>query len=130
MSTPTPGTPAGAVVEAIDDMYAAWVERDWERFDAHLSGDVVAWESHLPEPIRGLDQLAAHRATRPAPTVMREFRAHGHEVDVWGETAVARYLLVGEPLDPAAPRREARVTEVLRWDGERWRITRRHAEAR
>lgn len=138
-TTPTPATPAPApdaetsrrlIVEALDDMYAAWIDRDWDRFNTHLSPDVTAWESHLPAMIRGLDELAEYRANRPAPTVMARFGAHVQDVDVWGGTAVVRYLLVGDPVDPADARREARVTEVFRWNGSAWLIVRRHAEAR
>ncbi|WP_432564064.1 nuclear transport factor 2 family protein [Kineococcus sp. SYSU DK003] len=118
------------VEAALADMYTAWMDRDWERFNTHLDPEVTAWESHLPEMIRGLDELARYRAERGEPPAMRSLAADVSEVAVWGETAVARYLLVGEPVEPSTPRRVARVTEVFRWNGSDWVIVRRHAEAR
>lgn len=115
---------------ALADMYAAWMDRDWDRFNTHLDPQVTAWESHLPEMIRGLDDLGRYRAERGEPPAMKSFSADICDVDVWGETAVVRYLLVGEPLQESTPRRVARVTEVFRWNGSDWLIVRRHAEAR
>jgi hypothetical protein len=129
-SAPDSTTSRALIEAALDDMYAAWMDRDWDRFDTHLDRDVTAWESHLPEMIRGVEELGRYRAARGEPTRMHSLTADVSDVDVWGETAVVRYLLTGEPVDATAPRRLARVTEVLRWNGSAWVIVARHAEAR
>lgn len=120
-----------ALIEAgLTDMYAAYLARDWDRFDTHLDPGVTAWETHLPEMIRGVDGLRRHRAERGEPAPLRSLVADVRDVDVWGATAVARYVLRGEPVEESTPARLARVTEVFRWNGSDWLIVRRHAEAR
>ncbi len=111
----------------LDDMYDAFQQRDWERFNVHLDPAVTAWESHLPEMIYGQAQLDAYRASRPAPPALSSFGAVGLEVESWGETALARYSLVGVDAGTAVERR-SRVTEVFRRNADRWVIVHRHSE--
>lgn len=111
----------------LDDMYDAFQHRDWERFNVHLDPSVTAWESHLPEMIHGQAELDAHRRSRPAPATLASFGAIDLDCEAWGETALARYLLVGVDATTAIERR-SRVTEVFRWNGTRWIIVHRHSE--
>lgn len=118
------------ITALLEDMYAAFLERDWDRFNANLTQDVTAWESHLPDMIRGLDQLQAYRASRGEPSPLAGLTFDLLDLDVWGEVAVARYHLIAQPPGPQAQPATTRVTEVLHWNGSRWLIARRHAEAR
>lgn len=129
LPAPGPDTSATLVGELLDDMYDAFMARDWDRFDSHLTPDVTAWESHLPEMIRGLTGLRSYRAERGEPGPLAGLSVDLIDLDVWGEVAVARYVLQARAVDPQAPAHHTRVTEVLRWDGSAWRIARRHAEA-
>ncbi|WP_072806466.1 nuclear transport factor 2 family protein [Rhodococcoides yunnanense] len=115
------------IQSALDDMYDAFQHRDWVRFNVHLDPSVTAWESHLPDMIRGTSELDAHRASRASPPSLSSFGATDLVVDAWGDTALARYLLVGIDAETAAERR-SRVTEAFRWNGTRWRIVHRHSE--
>ncbi|OZC55591.1 hypothetical protein CH267_13620 [Rhodococcus sp. 06-621-2] len=111
----------------LDDMYDAFQHRDWERFNVHLDPSVTAWETHLPEMIDGQAELDALRASRPAPARLSDFGASALKVDSWGDTAIARYLLIGTDATTAIERR-SRVTEAFRWNGVRWVIVHRHSE--
>jgi ketosteroid isomerase-like protein len=120
---------AAAVAAAIDDMYAAFVAGDRDRFDRHLHPAVTAWESHLPGPPLTRAELDAYRdrrdraGRRPA---LDRLAATDKRVDVWGEVAVARYVLEAAP--PGGPVQRTRVTDVLRHTRGRWLIAHHHAE--
>lgn len=127
---PAPGPVAAAqqIREALADMYAAFLESDWDRFNSHVDPTVTAWETHLDDMIRGRAGLDEYRSARPAPQKLSYLRASHHLIDTWAETSLARYILTGASAhDPNAIRR-SRVTEVFRWDGSAWRIVHRHSE--
>jgi len=124
------GGDAARIAAGITDMYDAFLAGDRDRFDSHLHPEVTTWETHLPGPLRSRAELDAYRdgrdsaGQRPAldrldPTDLR--------VDVWNDTAAARYVLVALPAGSDAAE-ETRVTDVLRRDGGRWLIVHHHAE--
>ncbi|GAA5077884.1 imidazolonepropionase-like amidohydrolase [Thermocatellispora tengchongensis] len=117
------------VAAAIDDMYDAFLAADRARFDSHLHPEVTTWETHLPGPLRTRAELDAYREARDSsgerPALAR-LAAEDKRIDVWGEVAVARYVLVAE--QPGAPAERTRVTDVLRRTGGAWRIAHHHAE--
>lgn len=130
VAAPDAATTRTLVTALLDDMYGAFMERDWERFNAHLTQDVTAWESHLPEMMRGLDELQAYRARRGEPAPLAGLTFDLTDLDVWGDVAVARYILTAHPIAPEAASSSTRVSEILRWNGTRWLIAHRHAEGR
>jgi len=119
---------AAQIIADLDDMYAAFMTADWDRFNVHVDPTVTAWETHLPDMILSQAGLDEYRASRPAPQKLASFGAHDHRIDTWGDTSVARYLLSGLSDTVPAVARQSRVTEVFRWDGSRWRIVHRHSE--
>ncbi|WP_198169410.1 nuclear transport factor 2 family protein [Herbidospora daliensis] len=125
----TRGTSAADVAAAIDDMYDAFLAGDRPRFDSHLHPEVTTWESHLPGPLRTRAELDAYRAERDAAGArpsLDSLRAREMRVDVWGDTAVARYVLVA--VAPGGPPEHTRVTDVLRRTAAGWAIVHHHAE--
>ncbi|MDF5754227.1 nuclear transport factor 2 family protein [Spongiactinospora sp. TRM90649] len=120
---------AAAIATAIDDMYAAFLAGDRDRFDSHLHPEVTTWETHLPGPLRTRAELDSYRdardaaGARPAPGTLA---ADDKRIDVWGEVGVARYVLVAQS-DGERPER-TRVTDVLRHTRGRWLIAHHHAE--
>lgn len=125
----TTGDGAAAIAAAIDDMYQAFLAGDRARFDRHLHPEITVWETHLPGPLRSRAELDAYRDARDAAGRRPELavlEARDKRIDVWGETGVARYLLVAEP--PGGPAGHTRVTDVLRRTGDRWLIVHHHAE--
>jgi hypothetical protein len=128
-STPVAAGEATQHIQVIlKDMYAAFQEADWARFNAHLDPSLTAWETHLPHMLRGQSDLDAYRAARGAPQKLAYLEARELLVDTWESTALARYLLVGASAADTTNIRRSRVTEILRWDGTTWKIVHRHSE--
>jgi ketosteroid isomerase-like protein len=121
---------AAAIAAGIDDMYAAFLAGDRSRFDAHLHEDVTTWETHLPGPLRTRRELDSYRDTRDAAgerPVLEAMNAIDKRIDVWGDTGVARYVLVTRDARSGEEQR-TRVTDVLRCLNGEWRIVHHHAE--
>ncbi|MBU2663801.1 nuclear transport factor 2 family protein [Actinoplanes bogorensis] len=121
---------AAAIAAGIDDMYAAFLAGDRSRFDAHLHEDVTTWETHLPGPLRTRRELDQFRDTRDAAgerPVLDVMTAVEKRIDVWGDTGVARYVLVTRDAGSGLEQR-TRVTDVLRCLDGSWRIVHHHAE--
>ncbi|MFY1632732.1 nuclear transport factor 2 family protein [Solwaraspora sp. WMMB335] len=119
-----------AVAAGIGDMYEAFLAGDRARFDRHLHAEVTTWETHLPGPLRTRAELDAYRDQRDAAGVrprLDRLAAERLRVDVWGDTALARYELVAVPTD-GGPVGRSRVTDVLRRAGDGWRIVHHHSE--
>ncbi|MBP2328996.1 ketosteroid isomerase-like protein [Kibdelosporangium banguiense] len=125
-----PDSDTALIAAGIADMYDAFQAGDRDRFDSYLHPHVTTWETHLPGPLRTRAELDAYRDTRDAaghrPQLDR-LAATDLRVDVWNDTAAARYVLVAVPAG-AAQADETRVTDVLRRDGGRWLIVHHHAE--
>ncbi len=120
---------AQAIAAGIDDMYDAFLEADRRRFDGHLHAEVTTWETHLPGPLRTRAELDAYREDRDrsgARPALTRLSARDKRIDVWGETGVARYVLVAEP--PDGPVQHSRVTDVLRRADGEWLIVHHHSE--
>lgn len=133
MSTQRAAPPQGEeaarqIVGALSDMYSAFLESDWERFNRHLDRDLTAWETHLPGMIRGQGDLDAYRQNRSAPKKLSYLTASEHLIDTWGSTSLVRYILTGASASDHSEVRRSRVTEVFRWDGANWKIVHRHSE--
>lgn len=121
---------ATEIAAGIDDMYDAFLAGDRVRFDRHLHAEVTTWETHLPGPLRTRDQLDAYRAQRDsagARPQLDRLAPQELRVDVWGDTALARYVLVAVPAG-GGPAEHSRVTDVLRRTGDGWRIVHHHSE--
>ncbi|HEY0700238.1 MAG TPA: nuclear transport factor 2 family protein [Micromonospora sp.] len=121
---------AAALAAGIDDMYAAFLAGDRQRFDAHLHAEVTTWETHLPGPLRTRAQLDAYRDQRDAAghrPRLAVLTARDKHIDVWDDVGVARYVLVAQARAEDAPQL-TRVTDVLRRIDGRWLIVHHHAE--
>ncbi|MFI6513025.1 DUF4440 domain-containing protein [Streptosporangium sp. NPDC050855] len=123
------GADATAIAAGIDDMYDAFLSADRARFDRHLHAEVTTWETHLPGPLRTRSELDAYRDGRDGSGARPELdrlAAEDKRIDVWGDTGLARYVLVAEP--PGGPAQHSRVTDVLRRVGGDWLIVHHHSE--
>jgi hypothetical protein len=119
---------ARQIVDALNDMYAAFLAADWDRFNKHVDPNLTAWESHLPNMIHGQDQLDSYRHNRPTPKKLGYLTASQHIFDTWDSTTLVRYILTGASESDPDEVRRSRVTEVFRWNGDSWRIAHRHSE--
>lgn len=116
------------VAATIRSLYRALGDR--AAFDAHLDPAITIWESDA-DGLLGLAELDALRdgradraAAAPAPPLW--VRPEQLVVDRWDAVAVARFVLRAHVAD--GPDETFRVTDVLRREGERWRIVHHHAE--
>ncbi len=129
-TAPATSAAADEIVRAVEDLYAAFLAGDRARFDGHLHPDVTTWETHLPSLLPDRQALDHYRDQRPADAVpdLRSLDVEAPRVDVWGDTALARYELVATPrTGEATP--PSRVTDVLRRIDGRWLIVHHHAES-
>jgi len=120
-----------AVAAVIEQLYRALGDRP--AFDDHLHEDITVWESDADHMLHGTAQLddlrdrrAAAAADSPAPVSVAP---ESIEVDVWGDTAVARYVLRAVYEDSVTQDQSFRVTDVLRRIGDRWVIAHHHSES-
>lgn len=123
-------TDTAAIAACIDDMYDAFLAGDTRRFDTHLHPEVTTWETHLPGPLRTRAELDAYRAQRDSAGTRPALDRLAPEevwVDVWGDVAVARYVLVSVPAG-GGQAQHTRVTDVMRRTDDGWRIAHHHAE--
>lgn len=112
------------------DLYDAFLAQDRERVDAHISADGTMWDSDHVPLIHGLDGLNVVRAARPSGEgAIRPIGLKALEpvIDVWGDTALTRHVLVVEFGD-AAPDETARVTGVWRRIDGRWLNVHNHED--
>ncbi|MDG4766701.1 nuclear transport factor 2 family protein [Solwaraspora sp. WMMD406] len=124
------GSDSAEIAAGIGDMYAAFLAGDRSGFDRHLHPEVTTWETHLPGPLRTRAELDAYRARRDATgarPVLDRLAPQELRVDVWGDTALARYVLVAVPAGGGAAQ-HSRVTDVLRRTDDGWRIVHHHSE--
>ncbi|MBK0417492.1 nuclear transport factor 2 family protein [Leucobacter sp. CSA1] len=121
---------ARRIAAGVHDMYDAFLARDQERFDSHLSRSATMWESHFDHlyTMRELDEFRDRREDAGERPVLETMRAEILAIDVWGDTALVRYLLITAEAGQEAE--TTRVTEVLRLEGGRWLIVHHHAQLR
>lgn len=122
----TDETEVWARVRAIYDGFLAG---DTEGVDALLHRDVTIWDSAEFPLARGLGQLRDLRRRRPrdhgAPVVIR-LDARDPVIDVWGDTALVRHILVVELSD--GTRQTVRNTSVWRRAEGSWLAAHNHED--
>ncbi|WP_327092788.1 nuclear transport factor 2 family protein [Nonomuraea sp. NBC_01738] len=112
-----------AVWAVINGMYEAYSRGDRDGIDRRLHPGATIFDSADPVMITNREQLNKVRDARPDEGRVR-LSAHDEIVDVWGDTALARYLLKVEPERGADE--VVRTTTVLRrFEGE-WLIVHVH----
>jgi ketosteroid isomerase-like protein len=120
---------AGAVAEVIRGVFQAFGDGRVDRIEDALAEDCTIWDVFTPQLIRGRKERARFHAADQA-----QMRARGPLIwkvgepliDVWGDTAVARYLLEFEYRPPRAFAGIVRITDLLRRIDGRWLIVHHH----
>ncbi len=118
------------VWDAMRAVYRGFLEGDSAAADLHLHPDVTIWDSAEPGLVRGLDQLQVLRSRRPPPgsgVTVAAIDATDPVVDVWGDTALLRHLLVVRFAGGEPPER-VRNTSVWRRTGGRWLAVHNHED--
>lgn len=121
----------GEVAEVIQSLYSALGDR--AAFDRHLDPAITIWESDAETMLTGtadLDRLRDERAERvaaagpPSSVSPQQLRC-----DVWGDSAVARYVLRATYDAGGQDENCFRVTDVLQRGADGWRIVHHHSES-
>lgn len=118
-----------AIADLIRGIYEAFAEGQADRIEEALAADCTVWDVFTPQLIRGREERARFHAVDQEQRRARgplSWRLGEPQVDVWGEVAVARYVLDFEYLPPRAFAGSVRVTDVLRRRGGRWLIVHHH----
>jgi hypothetical protein len=124
-----------AVWAALRDIYAGFVASDRERIDSRIHPEATMWDSAATELLFGrtdLDRIRAARPTGDDVPVVSGIHAYDEVIDVWGDTALARYALrvdFSAALDgtTAAPE-HIRNTAVVRRFPEGWLVVHNHED--
>ena len=110
-------------------IYDGFLAGDTDSVDALLQHDVTIWDSAEFSLARGLEQLRDIRGRRPrdpkAPTVLH-LDARDPVIDVWGDTALVRHILIVELSD--GTRQTIRNTSVWRRTDAGWQAVHNHED--
>jgi hypothetical protein len=109
-------------------VYAGFLAGEPAAVDALLHPEVTLWDSAQFGLVRGLGELAELRKRRPSgagPGVVR-LEANEPVIDVWGDTALVRHLLVVELADGSTE--TVRNTSVWRRTDGQWLAVHNHED--
>lgn len=123
------GEDPAAIAAAIRTMYAAFARHDPATIEDVLHPDCTVWDVFTPHLIRGREEREAFHAADQAQMQARgalSFSLTEPLVDVWDDTAVARYTLAFSYEPPNATAGAVRISDVLRRQAGRWRIVHHH----
>lgn len=129
MSDISPAATRRQIAELIGGVYRAFADGQVHRIEEALAPECTVWDVFTPELIHGREERARFHAADQA-----QMRARGPLrwslgeplIDVWGDTAVARYVLEFEYLPPRPTAGRVRITDVLRRRDGGWRIVHHH----
>lgn len=130
---PSWGPDEQAVWAVVSDLYAAYLDGDRPRLEAHLSAECTFWDPDTAELLTKTD-LQRKRAQAPAGPAGRpdplELATSAAAVRVFGDTAVESHVLRAI-FEDSAHNEELRCSSVLRREGDgRWRFVHHHEERR
>jgi ketosteroid isomerase-like protein len=112
-----------AVWAAVQAIYDEFLAGDREAVDARFAADATIWDAFHEPLLRGKAERDARPPGGPAPTVLR---ATEPVIDVYGDTAVVRHLLIADV--PGRTQLRVRNTGVWRRDGGRWLCVHNHED--
>lgn len=114
---------------AIGSLYDSFLAGDQAGIDRWIDPAATLWDNAHPPLIRGLGELDAVRKARPAGDLAPKVTAitrHHRQIDLYGETAVVRYVFVVHYADAGYD--VVRNTGVWRRSGSGWRIVHNHED--
>jgi hypothetical protein len=122
-------TAAHSVEAAIRAMFQKFADHDPEGVEAALHANCTVWDLFVPELIVGREARRKFHADDQAQAQARGALTWSIDtpvIDVWGDTAIARYYLRFSYEPPFPVSGVVRITSVLRRDGEGWVIVHHH----
>ena len=129
MSDISAGTDSQAIAELVRGIYEAFADGNVVAIEDALADDCTVWDVFTPQLVRGREERRRFHADDQRQKSSRgalTWRLGEPLVDVWGDTAVARYVLEFAYAPPRAVEGTLRITDVLRKRGDRWWIVHHH----
>ena len=112
---------------SINGIYDAFIAGDRSAIDALIADDATVWDASDAPLLRGKRELDALRDTRPTDgPVPTALVASDQVIDVYGDVAVARYVLTVR--HTGQPDERIRNTSVWRRTGDRWLCVHNHED--
>ncbi len=118
--------PSAAVWAAVNAIYAGFLAGDRDAIDANIAPDATIWDSSHEPLLRGRADLDAVRDARPADAPRPHLDAVDPVIDVLGDVAVVRHVLLVTV--PGAPQQRILNTSVWRTIGGRWLCIHNHED--
>jgi len=112
---------AEAVWAAVNRIYAGFTAGDRAAIDANISPEATIWDSSHEPLLRGKADLDAVRDARPAGGPTPELEARDPVIDVYGDIAVVRHILVAGEM-------RIRNTSVWRREPKGWLCVHNHED--
>lgn len=129
MTTETAADTAAEITAIIKGIFTAFEDHDPDGIEGHMHPDSTVWDVFTPQLIRGLAEREKFHAED-----QKQMQARGPlsltvgepEVDVWDDTALARYYLTYSYEPPNATEGQVRITDVFRRIDGKWLIVHHH----
>jgi ketosteroid isomerase-like protein len=115
-----------AIWQTVQGIYQGFLAQNREAIDANISPDATIWDSSHEPLLRGKSELDALREARPADGAKPlGLQATEPVIDIWGDTALVRHVLLVQFADRME---RIRNTSVWRCDGDRWLCVHNHED--
>ncbi|MEO7350193.1 MAG: nuclear transport factor 2 family protein [Terrimesophilobacter sp.] len=123
-------TDSAEIWDAQNEMYRGFETQDRPRIDRHIHPDCTIWDSEHEGLVHGLDGLNEVRAARPTgdnQVKVASLEARDPVIDVWGDVAVLRHLLIVR-FEDNTPDERVRNTGVWRRTPHGWLVAHNHED--
>ncbi len=125
-------TEAEKISGIIRGIFTAFEDHDPDGIEGHMHPDATVWDVFTPDLIRGRKERDAFHAEDQKQMQARgplSLSLEDPDVDVWENTAIAKYYLSYTYQPPNAAEGRVRITDVFRRMDGKWRIVHHHEGA-
>ena len=122
-------TEAEKISGIIRGIFTAFEDHDPDGIEGHMHPDATVWDVFTPYLIRGRKERDAFHAEDQKQMQARgplSLSLEDPDVDVWDNTAIAKYYLNYTYQPPNAAEGRVRITDVFRRMDGQWRIVHHH----
>ena len=120
---------AAHVAQIIKDIFDAFQNHNPDGTEHHFHLDSTVWDVFVPQLFRGTAERARFHEADQAQMQARgplTLTIGEPDVDVWGDTAIAKYVLTFAYKLPNATSGKVRITDVLHKMDGRWLVMHHH----
>lgn len=129
MSDISPELESGQIARLIRGIFEAFAAGDVHKIEDALADECTVWDVFTPGLIKGREDLDRFHSADQEQKLARgalTWKLGEPLVDVWDDTAIARYVLDFAYAPPRPTGGTIRITDVLRRFDGRWRIVHHH----